>query len=81
MQNLRFSINDNGVLTEYKILKILTPSNSDFQYIIYEDDKNNTYASRYELKNQEVILKPIEESYEWEYIDGYLEGEKSNGSI
>ena len=76
MNNLSFSINDNGILIEYKIKKILAPSNSEYQYVIYTDNKDNTFASRYEIVDNKITLKPIEHDYEWQYIDKQLEGDK-----
>ncbi len=76
MNNLRFSINENGILTEYKILKLLAPPNGKYQYVIYTKDDGNTYASRYEITNGNVVLKPIEEEYEWQYVDKYIGGEE-----
>lgn len=73
MDNLTFSINDNGNIIEYKIIKILTPANSQYQYIVYTDNDNDYYASRYELVNDNVILKPILEEYEWDYINKFME--------
>lgn len=59
---------------QYKIIKILSPSNLEYQYIVYTADGTNIYASRYELIDGKVELSPIIEEYEWDYIDKEMEG-------
>ncbi len=63
---------------EYKIIKILNPSNYNYDYIIYTNDNKNIYASRYKVINEKIELFPIEEEYEWDYLDKYLM-EANNG--
>lgn len=69
MNDLTFKVMVDGNELEYKVLKILTPYNSKHQYVIYTDDNINHYASRYELVDGKIILKPILEEYEWDYIE------------
>ena len=75
MDNLRFSINDDGVLTEYKIIKILTPKDSKYQYVVYTDHDDNIYSSRYDIVDGNIVLKPIEDDYEWQYINSHIKEE------
>ena len=66
-----FKFEENG--EEYQIVKILNPKNIIYDYIIYTNNNNDFYASRYELVNNEIRLNPIEEEYEWDYIDKEME--------
>lgn len=54
---------------EYKIIKILAPSNSMNRYIVYTDDTNELYASRYEIVDDNIVLKDIDTESEWKYIN------------
>lgn len=65
-----FKFEENG--EEYKIIKVLNPSNILYDYIIYTNDNENIYASRYKIVNEKIELFPIEEEYEWNYLDKYL---------
>ena len=71
-----FKFEENG--EEYKIIKVLNPSNILYDYIIYTNDNENIYASRYKVINEKIELFPIEEEYEWNYLDKYLM-EANNG--
>ena len=71
-----FKFEENG--EEYKIIKVLNPSNILYDYIIYTNDNENIYASRYKVVNEKIELFPIEEEYEWNYLDKYLM-EANNG--
>ena len=73
-----FKFEENG--EEYKIIKVLNPSNILYDYIIYtnDNDNENIYASRYKVINEKIELFPIEEEYEWDYLDKYLM-EANNG--
>lgn len=71
-----FKFEENG--EEYKIIKVLNPSNILYDYIIYTNDNENIYASRYKVVNEKIELFPIEEEYEWDYLDKYLM-EANNG--
>ena len=79
MNNNTFKVDQNGIIKEYQIIKLLMPKNSDKKYIIYTDDSKEYYASRYELVDNEIILKTIEEEYEWDYIDDRLKEIINNG--
>ena len=71
MQDKTFKVMVDGNLKEYEIIKILAPKNSEYRYIVYKDD-NDTFASRYIVKDNEIILKDIENESEWNYIDERL---------
>ena len=77
MKDTTFKINNNGKLLEYTILKVLVPQNSKFQYLIYTDGKE-TFASRFDSINGEIILNPVEEDYEWHYIEQSMLKENEN---
>ena len=77
MKGLTFKIEPDGV--EYKVIDILAPKNSKYQYIIYTDDEE-IFASRYTVnKDRQVSLSDVEEEYEGDYIDKRLE-EIQNGN-
>ena len=69
MRDITFKVDENGTLIEYKVLKILVPENSHYKYLVYTNNNIDKFASRFEIINGEIILKPIEEKYEWDYID------------
>ena len=71
-----FKFEENG--EEYQIIKILNPKNILYDYIIYTNDGVNLYASRYKVKDNQIELSPIEEEYEWNYLDEHLK-EVKNG--
>ncbi len=70
MNSDSFKFEENG--EEYKIIKVLNPKNILYDYIIYTNDGVNIYASRYQINNGNVNLTPVEEEYEWNYLDEYL---------
>lgn len=70
MNNDTIKFEENG--EEYKIIKILNPNNILYDYIIYTNDGANIFASRYKVNNGQIELTPIEEEYEWNYLDEYL---------
>lgn len=72
MKDKTFSVKSDGVEYNYKIIKILCPSNVQYKYIIYTDGKE-IFASRFEKQNEDIILKDIEKQSEWNYIDNYLD--------
>lgn len=77
MDNLTFKSNNNGQITEYKIIEITHFKDKD--YIIYEDIKSNKiYASTYIIKDNNLILDKINTEEEWNHIDKVLE-ELNNG--
>ena len=54
MNGLTFKFSDNG--EEYKVMDILAPSNSKYQYIIYTNGEE-IFASRYSVsKDKKVTL-------------------------
>ena len=61
------------------VLLTFKDNNNDINYIVYTDgtkDENEEleiYASRYILENDKIILKDIENDYEWDLIDNMLE--------
>ena len=69
MNNNNFIIDNE----EYKIIKILSPSNSENKYLIYTDKDNEYYASRFIEENGNIKLYDIAEEYEWDYIDKRME--------
>lgn len=69
MNNNTFIIDNE----EYKIIKILSPSNSENKYLIYTDKDNEYYASRFIEENGNIKLYDIAEEYEWDYIDKRME--------
>lgn len=69
MNNNTFKVDDE----EYKIIKILNPSNSENKYLVYTDKNGECYASRYVVENNDIVLYDIAEQYEWDYIDERME--------
>lgn len=76
---MNFKIFDNGKEIDCEILLTFRDENNDINYIVYTDgtkDNNNEleiYASRYILENDNLVLKEIENDYEWDLIDNMLE--------
>ena len=72
-------LNQNNDLITCKIIGLFTHQNDN--YIIYTDgtigtdDKENVLASKYEINDDKLIIKPLETEYEWDLIDKYLKGE------
>ena len=48
---------------------LFTFNNNNINYIVYKDDTNQIFASRYIIENNTPILKPIENNSEWDIID------------
>lgn len=70
MKDLTFKLaDDNGILTEYKILKLLEDKSKNIKYILYTDDVANLYASRYRIVNKDIIVEPVLEDDEWTFIE------------
>ena len=69
-----FKFEENG--EEYKIIKVLNPRNILYDYVIYTNDGINLYASRYKVLNEQILLSPIEEDYEWNYLNKHLKEAK-----
>jgi len=72
MDDLTFKFEQNG--EEYRVVKILASENMPHKYVIYTDGSEELFASRYKILNGSIILTPIEDDKEWEYIDNELEG-------
>lgn len=76
---MNFKVIDNGKEISCEIVLTFRDQNNDINYIVYTDgtkDDNNEleiYASRYILDNNNLILKEIENDYEWDLIDNMLE--------
>lgn len=73
---MNFEIIDNGKTVKCNIVKLFSENN--INYIVYTDGTKDLdgdleiYASRYEIKNNEYVLNPIEFDYEWDLIDERL---------
>ena len=73
---MKFTLN-NDAKTECEI--VTTFSNLDINYIVYTDgtkDEDGSlllYASRYEIENDNIILKDILEDEEWDLIDSKIQ--------
>lgn len=71
-------LDDTGKEIECELIYTFKDKNNDINYIIYTDGKTNNdgkkevYASRYELKDGNYILKAIENDNEWDLIDNIL---------
>ena len=76
---MNFKIYDNGKEVECEIIMTFKDESNDINYIVYTDGtKDNEgdleiYASRFVLENNDFILQPIENDYEWNLIDNMLE--------
>ena len=76
---MNFKIIEDGKEIVCDIVLTFRDDNNDINYIIYTDgtkDENyelELYASRYILKDNNYILKEIENDYEWDLIDNMLE--------
>lgn len=71
MKDNYFKVLENNVEKEYKIIKAF--KHKDINYIIYTDNDEDYYASRYSTINDSVILDEIILDEEWDYIDKVLE--------
>lgn len=75
---MNFRVVDNGTEIVCNVVKLLDDENNGVSYIIYTDgskDENGRdflYASRYTIQGNDYILKPIENDYEWNFIDNML---------
>ena len=75
---MEFNIVDNGKIINCKIILTFKDTNNNINYIVYTDGTKNfnneleIYASRYELKDNNYILKDIQNDYEWNLIDNML---------
>lgn len=67
-------MNDNyfTIIKDNKKVKcnvLFTFNNNNINYIVYKDDTNQIFASRFIIENNIPILKPIENNSEWDIID------------
>ena len=67
MKDMVFRINKD----EYEIIKSIQKDNNN--YLIYKGKNNELYASKYEIINNELVLNPIENDKEWDFIDNNVE--------
>lgn len=75
LEDKYFYVEIDNKKIKYKIIKIIIPSNGKYKYVVYTDNDTDIYASRFEIKNDNVILKDIKYQYEFDYIDRVLESE------
>lgn len=71
MKDNYFKVLENDIEKEYKIIKAF--KHKSINYIIYTDNDEDYYASRYSIVNDSVILDEIILDEEWDYIDKVLE--------
>lgn len=70
---------ENNNKVECQMIDAFYSEETKQSYLIFTDgtkDENNEekiYASRYEIENNLVKLKPIVEEREWDIIDKYIE--------
>jgi len=75
---MNFKIYENGKEIECEIITTFKDENSDINYIVYTDGTKDEegdleiYASRFVLEDNNFILVPIENDYEWDLIDNLL---------
>lgn len=75
---MKFKVMEDGKEIECNIIKAFRDESNNINYIIYTDgtkDENNDleiYASRYDMEGNDLVLKPIENDYEWNMIDNML---------
>ncbi len=79
MKDNYFKVLENDIEKEYKIIKAF--KHKDINYIIYTDNDEDYYASRYSIVNDSVILDEIILDEEWDYIDKVLEKQKIDSLI
>ena len=72
MKDLTFEVKENGKMVKYEIIIYFNHNNKN--YVVYkEPNKDDIYASTYDIKDNELILGEIETDEEWDYIDKVLE--------
>lgn len=73
MEDMTFVANENGKNITFNIIKYFKNPNNNQDYIIYaEKGKDDIFASKYEIKNNELILNEITSDEEWDYVDKVL---------
>ena len=76
---MNFKIVQDGKTIVCDVIMTFRDDNNDINYIVYtdgttdEDGDLEIYASRYIVNNNDYILSPIENDYEWDLIDNMLE--------
>lgn len=71
-------LDENGNSVECELLYTFKDPKSGINYILYtdgtknENDELEVYASRYELVNDNYVLKSIESDSEWDMVDEVL---------
>ena len=73
MEDNKFTVEIDGKIIEYTIIKILLPKNSQFKYLVYTENGEDIYASRFKKDNDKIVLEDIEYQYEFDYIDKAME--------
>lgn len=74
-----FNIIKDGNTVTCDILFTFKDPNNDINYVVYTDGSKDEfgeleiYASRYVMDEDDFILKPIENDYEWNLIDNMIE--------
>lgn len=74
MENLKFNAkNDQGVMTEYDTVALLTSEDGAKKYICYTDhviEKGNErlFISAYKKNNDDIDIFPIEDDEEWNWV-------------
>ena len=68
----------NGKTIEQDIVKILLPTNAKYKYIVYKDNKENLYSSRFDVdNNNNIILSDLKYKYEFDYVNRILNGDNN----
>lgn len=76
---MKFNVVDEGKVITCNVLFTFRDDINDINYIVYTDGTKDDdgdeliYSSRYILEDQNYILKPIENDYEWNLIDNMIE--------
>lgn len=76
---MKFNVVDEGKIITCNVLLTFRDDINDINYIVYTDGTKDDdgdeliYSSRYILEDQNYILKPIENDYEWNLIDNMIE--------
>lgn len=71
---MNFKIVEDNKVINCKSIMTFNDSNNGINYVVYnEEGDSNIYASRYIIENDNIVLKPIENDYEWNMIDNMLE--------
>ncbi len=69
---------DNNVKINLQVVDMFKDEGNNINYIIYTDGTTNNdgqlacYASRFEIKDNQLFLKDIKSDYEWDLMDNIL---------